>query len=130
MGFKGSFFQPFTHTWSPGWGDVLLCLQIRIFYQFSIYVSERLCPNHCSCLCKCKFPSSLVSPLKLTSRGGHPYRISKGGNPNPAHSEHLTFKWATGNMSTQDKPVFWHSFARVCLRAQFKSSTLPELWGQ
>ena len=89
-----------------------------------------MCPNPCSCLCKCQFPSSLVSPIKLTSRGGHSYRISKGENPIPAHGEHLTLKWATGNMSTQDKLVFWYSFARVCLRVQFKSSTFPELWGQ
>ena len=89
-----------------------------------------MCPNPCSCLCKCQFPSSLVSPIKLTSRGGHSYRISKGENPISAHGEHLTFKWATGNMSTQDKLVFWYSFARVCLRVQFKSSTFPELWGQ
>lgn len=42
MGFKGSFFQSFTHSWFPGWWDVLLCLRIWVFYQLSIHVFERL----------------------------------------------------------------------------------------
>ena len=80
------------------------------------------CPNPCSCLCKSKFLSSLVYPLKLTRESGCPYRISNGENPIPARAEHFTFKRATGNMSTVSwstcQHVSWSpgSFSRVCLR--------------
>ena len=83
--------------------------------------------NPCSCLYKSKFPSFLVSPVRLTTWGGYPYRISNGENPIPAQGGHLTFKRAMGNMPTQGKLFPWHSFARVCLKVRFSRSTSSEL---
>ena len=95
--------------------------EMGILSIIHVCIWQIVCPKPCSCLYKSKFPSSLVSPLKLTSESGCLYRISNCKNPISAQGEHLTFKRATGNMSTQDKLVSWHSFARVSFVWGFSS---------
>ena len=76
-----------------------------ILSRTHLCICEIVSPNPCNCLCKSKSPNSLVFPLKLISRGGLTYKISNGENPIPTQGEHLSFRRATGNISTQGKQV-------------------------